>query len=233
MTHDYFTRWTVFFLTEGEFRYCIEGGGEHTLHQDEILICPPYYNVDKVATQEISLFIAFWEGGKDSVNTPLGELVLQMNDRIRENLRLLQDLPERSPFALHLQTDLWYQLCMLYRDPIISARQTRKPNAFVTLLDYIEVSLPQKLTLDDLASYSGYSKSSLIRYFQENTHCTPMQYVAERRLDLAKRKLADSQLTVRAVAELCGFQNEFYFSTVFRKQTGLSPSAFRKQNGST
>ena len=201
------------------------------MHAGEILICPPYHNVDKVVTVPVSFAIAMWDGGKDIANTSLGELVLPINDRIQEDLSLLTSLPLRSPFALHLQSDIWYQLCMLYRDPIISVKKTRKPNAFVSLLDYIEASLSEKVTLDDLATRSGYSKSALIRYFQENTHCTPMQYVTERRINLAKRMLSASQLTIRAIALQCGFQNEFYFSTVFRQQTGLSPSAFRKQNG--
>ena len=229
VTHDYFTRWTVFFLLEGEFSYSVEGGGEHTLRAGEMLICPPYRNVDKVASAPISFVIAFWEGGKELGDATLGELSFKMNARMMEDLRLLRDLPARSPYAMHLQADLWYQICALYHDPVIHVKGTRKPSAFLALLDDIEASLGQDLTLDVLSARSGYSKSALIRYFQENTHTTPMQYVAERRINLAKRRLSDTRLTVREIAEACGFKNEFYFSTVFRRRTGMSPSDFRRR----
>ena len=227
--HEYFTRWTVFFLKAGEIRYCIEGGNEQTLHPGEMLICPPYYTLDKIATAPLTLAVAFWKGGKDIRNMPLGELVLKMNDRINEDLHTLSNLHGSSPFSLHLQMDIWYQICTLHREPILEVKKARKPNAFLALLDYIDVSLSKKLTLDDLTAYSGYSKSSLIRYFQENTHLTPMQYIIDRRIDRAQRLLSNSKLIVRDIAEQCGFQNEFYFSTAFRKKIGMSPSEFRKQ----
>jgi AraC-like DNA-binding protein len=48
-----------------------------------------------------------------------------------------------------------------------------------------------------------------------------------RRIDEAKRLLAASDRPIQAIAEACGFGDAFYFSRVFRKVAGQSPSAFR------
>jgi len=230
VTHDYFTHWTVIILHAGEIRYSIGGGGEHVLRAGELLICPPFHNVDKAATSPVSFSIFSWDGGRTDPGVPLGELVYPVNDRIREDIRLLEALHQSEPFALHLQTDIWFQLCYLYRDPIIPMKAADKPDTFTALLDMIDASLDKKLTLDGLAASAGYSKASLIRYFRENTGLTPMQYVTDRRIAAAKKKLPDTHLTVREIALDVGFPNEFYFSTVFHRQTGMTPSEFRKRN---
>ncbi|THJ74139.1 helix-turn-helix domain-containing protein [Candidatus Frankia alpina] len=47
------------------------------------------------------------------------------------------------------------------------------------------------------------------------------------RIDVARRRLTESELTVTEVAQLCGFSSSSQFSTAFRRETGMSPRAFR------
>lgn len=229
IVHDYFTDWSVFLLLDGEIEYCFEQSGEHRLHAGELLLCPPFFNLDKVALTPITFCFMQFISERPAPRSALGNLVLQINDRILDDIRLLE-VCESSAYSEILQADIWYQICALYEDPTIPMHTTQTEHSIETLLDYINGALSEKLTLDMLVARSGYSKSALTQHFKELTKKTPMQYIAYRRIDLAKKLLPDPHLSIREIAEACGFSNEFYFSTAFRKDTGIPPSQYRKQN---
>jgi AraC family transcriptional regulator len=48
------------------------------------------------------------------------------------------------------------------------------------------------------------------------------------RIDVARRRLEDGGLSVTEIARLCGFGSASQFSTVFRRETGMAPMAFRR-----
>ena len=55
-----------------------------------------------------------------------------------------------------------------------------------------------------------------------------MRYVAELQVQRAKELLTDSTLPVLEIAEAVGIRNPYYFSRFFKKQTGMSPSDYRR-----
>ena len=228
MTHDYLTSWIVFCLLRGEMHYSLEKSGEYILHEGEILLCPPYYNLDKITPGPVSVCILTYESKMEMRRMLLGRTVFPMNDRIREDLSLIAQESPLSSYVSVLQMDLWHQLCLLYREPIVPVPEQRAEGSIQNVLDFISGSLDQKLTLEMLAERSGYSPSMLIQKFKYHTGCTPIQYITALRINHAKKLLKIRNKTLREVAAECGFANEFYLSTVFRRCTGLSPSEYRK-----
>ena len=68
----------------------------------------------------------------------------------------------------------------------------------------------------------------LCQLFKEEKKETFSEFVTARRMETAKQLLLGSQLSVDEVAVQCGYGSSSYFSTVFRKQAGVSPREFRK-----
>ena len=69
--------------------------------------------------------------------------------------------------------------------------------------------------------------------FSKNVGCTPLQFLLEKRLDYAKQLLASRDLSnysIREIAYMCGFSDPYYFSRVFRKRIGVSPSDWGKKD---
>jgi AraC-like DNA-binding protein len=64
--------------------------------------------------------------------------------------------------------------------------------------------------------------------FKAATQQMPTQFVTQRRLDWAEQLLATIELSVQSVAERTDFADPFYFSRVFSRARGLSPTAFRQ-----
>lgn len=82
--------------------------------------------------------------------------------------------------------------------------------------------------VDNVVEAMAMGRSAFYARFRAITGQTIGQYIAARRLVEARRMLADPALTVAEVAARLGFGSQRYFSTFFRQQTGMSPSAFRK-----
>jgi AraC-like DNA-binding protein len=83
-------------------------------------------------------------------------------------------------------------------------------------------------TVESMASYTGLGVTRFTHYFKQLTNQTPMQYLNTLRLDAAAKLLEDDpRLTISDVCYGCGFNSTQYFSTVFFKRFGCSPSAYR------
>ena len=78
---------------------------------------------------------------------------------------------------------------------------------------------------------SGYSSDHFRRCFKAETGYTPLEYLTFLRINHAKKLLRSMPpQPVESIAVGCGFSDEFYFSRVFKKQTGTSPREYRKQH---
>ncbi len=96
---------------------------------------------------------------------------------------------------------------------------------------YENVSNPD-FCATDMAAFAGYHVDYVRRSFFEEMGKTPTGYLTELRIELAKKLLLqETFVSVKDVALKCGFVDSFYFSTLFRKKTGLSPSAYQKAGG--
>ncbi len=82
-------------------------------------------------------------------------------------------------------------------------------------------------SLRRLAQVSGYSPFYLLRAFQRLFYETPHQYLIRRRIDRARRLLAETNWSVTRIGLAVGFESPASFSTRFRELVGWPPSAYR------
>lgn len=84
--------------------------------------------------------------------------------------------------------------------------------------------------VEELSVHLGVSKSHLVRVFSAAVGTTPGQYLTRVRVAAAKQLLLHRVYTLDVVASLCGFSGANYLCKVFKKETGLTPAAYRAQN---
>lgn len=83
--------------------------------------------------------------------------------------------------------------------------------------------------ISQLSEHVGYNEDYARRVFFEETGKTPHKYLMDLRLSLAKKLLLqETFVSVEDVAMQCGFSDSFYFSTLFRRKIGITPSEYRK-----
>lgn len=93
---------------------------------------------------------------------------------------------------------------------------------------YIKENLSRKLTVAEIAQYAGASESHLMREFKRITDSTVTGYINTARCEYAENLLLTGKYKIKEVASLCGFENEDYFTKVFKKHCGHSPSGYVK-----
>lgn len=79
--------------------------------------------------------------------------------------------------------------------------------------------------------YEGipFSKPYFTALFKQSTGMTPLQYLTDKRMENACRLLSQKEqmhLSIGEIAEMCGYNDIYYFSRIFKKHTGLSPTAW-------
>ncbi len=108
--------------------------------------------------------------------------------------------------------------------PEIKAEYIQK---FNDVLSYIDEYYMKNLTLETVASHSGFSKYYFSRLFKQYTNCTFYEYLCYRRLKAAEELLRQSGLSVTEAALLSGFSSISTFNRIFKQKKGCSPSEYR------
>ena len=103
----------------------------------------------------------------------------------------------------------------------------RKPTVSDEVKAFIEAHCDEDIALDDLCGEFFINKSTLLHTFKAAFGVSPVKYLNIYRIERAKKLLA-SGASVTETAVSVGFSNPVYFSEIFRRITGLSPSAFKK-----
>lgn len=85
-----------------------------------------------------------------------------------------------------------------------------------------------RLTVAEMAETVGLSESWFANVFKQTTGTTPLQWQLGKRIEIAKKLLADSELTVAGVAAQLGFSDQAHLTKVFRQIAGDTPAAWRR-----
>ena len=93
--------------------------------------------------------------------------------------------------------------------------------------EFISNNYTDQITVDDVAASAGVSRSWLYRGFQRRFGKSPLAYLEDLRLHYAKQLLTGTELRVSEIAYSVGYLDALYFSKVFSRRTGLSPTAYR------
>ena len=92
----------------------------------------------------------------------------------------------------------------------------------------IQERYTENITLSGLAEAHGISTGYLSSQLKAELGLSFSEYITSKRIQKAKELLADESLSVESIAEQTGYNDYFYFIKVFKKNTGISPSKYRK-----
>ena len=104
-------------------------------------------------------------------------------------------------------------------------------NVILPAIRYIESNYQNpKLSNAELAEKCNISEVYFRKIFTETYKTTPKQFIVDIRINKAKQLLSDGFLNIGAVAEECGFSNQYHFCRLFKEKTGFTPTEYTKRN---
>ena len=109
------------------------------------------------------------------------------------------------------------------RDMLLQSRMRQ-------MMQYIQDHYVDKVTLEQISQAANVSRSEALRCFHEQLQKTPVEYLIEFRLARAREMLVATDDSISRIAASVGMENSSYFVRAFRKQYGMTPSMFRKNN---
>jgi AraC-like DNA-binding protein len=95
------------------------------------------------------------------------------------------------------------------------------------VLHYIHEHLTEKILIDMLCRKAYLSRNMFFVWFREQFGVSPLEYINQERIKLAKQLLADKRNNVTTVSLKCGFSDVNYFVRLFRKLEGLTPGSYQ------
>lgn len=94
-------------------------------------------------------------------------------------------------------------------------------------IQHIRQNINKPIDLEELVRLSCMSKDHFIRTFRAEIGVTPMRYIIERKMELARLLLATDEMPVKSVAYATGYYDHSYFNRLFKKETGITPMQYR------
>jgi AraC-like DNA-binding protein/ligand-binding sensor protein len=154
---------------------------------------------------------------------PADNTVLEANNRYLKKIAESSGVEELSE-RLHIIVDLM-------AGKIFSFQGIRHASALRKAEGFIRENYTRKLSLEDIAGVSGLSAPYFSTIFREEMGENLSAYLNRLRVEKAAGLLTESKATLNEIAEACGFEDQSWFSKIFKNYMGLSPGRYREQGG--
>ena len=103
----------------------------------------------------------------------------------------------------------------------------RNRSIFAPIIERMHYDIEHKIDNTDYAKLANFSKYHFIKLFKAEFNTTPQAYLTSLKIDKCKLLLMETDLKIKDIADLTGFNDALYMSKVFKKIVGTSPSNYR------
>ena len=99
-------------------------------------------------------------------------------------------------------------------------------------LEYIEENVGKDISLNEISERLNISSYYFSKLFKEETNEGFVEYLTKRRVELAKEMMKDPSKSIKEIGSECGYSDPNYFSRIFKKSTGMTPTEYKERVGS-
>ncbi len=181
------------------------------------IYCSDDFDLARIRPRIIELIVVLSRASIDA-GADSREIFLY-NDAYMQQVQKFTDVEELSAWI----TDVMHRFIQHSFD----FAQIKHSDVVFKAMEYIRQNYDRKLSLDDIAQHVYLSRSYLSSLFREETGQTLFSYINQVRVEKSKLFLMDPGVSLAETAALCGFEDQSYFTKVFRKITSLSPKQYR------
>lgn len=229
--------------------YCVEGKGEIRMEDivcevpaDHFFIISPsmshsYHSDEK---NPWSIYWIHFSGAKAGFFSRFAcqrlPIERDKTSRINDRIDLFFEIFRNLERGFSIETLEYTNLCLAHlltsfthMNQFRLVKQADENDPVAQSINFMLEHLSRKLKLEKIASEIGLSVSHYSRLFQNRTGHSPIDYFIQLKIQRACRLLDNSGWLIVEVSREIGFEDQFYFSRVFRKVMGMSPAEYQKR----
>lgn len=213
-------------LLHGELCYTADGT-RVDMKSGDVICLPPDTLRAREAGGEKSDYISFNFTSQEEIDLPLkfggavGSDVLLLIAACDEISR--RPIPDTD--TMEKIEHLLACILLIMKD---RAKQTKYSPLTLKIMQYLQSNFSERITLDDIGRLTFFSPNYCENVFKRETGRSVIDYLLQIRMEAAKRLLSEGSFALGAVAEAVGFDDYNYFSRVFKKRTGYTPTEYKK-----
>ena len=228
----------IIYVTEGEGIFCSVGKTWDVVPGSMLLVLPAvkhyYYPKKETGWQE------YWVGFKGSFFNRLAKLGLLSEDRLFFNIglndyftsifkKIFDEVKSQKPLY---QMKACSAVLTLITEMLSRSRRQEQPDFYRQIVEkakfLMETNIDGDINISNIAAQIGISTSRLNEIFKQFSSMTPYQYFIQLKIHKAEQILSEENIPVKEAAWRMGFDDQYYFSRLFKNKTGIAPSDWKK-----
>lgn len=226
-------QWNILILiTGGEYSIQLENRAKPIVFKaGDVAFIPSNLQFQREAITPVSYYhIAFYSQADHPFYLSTGAGRLNMpetqRDAIFKSVEYAFLLPNNKELMTHIIERVFVENYLFGK----SKKKTLMPisDEVAGTINYMNRNLGMKIDIDELAARVYLSHTGLIWKFKKELDTTPSQYLNMLRLRYSKQLLLNHAYSITEISEMCGYSNPYYFTNLFHKYTGMSPTEYRK-----
>lgn len=230
--------------------YCVEGKGWVEINKartqvlaSQFIIIPA--NVPhKYGAHETDEWTIYWFHFKGDISGHIVDLILAKNKKAHPDLaynenriRLFEEIYTNLEMGYSMDnlryinmTFYHFLSSLLYEDKFNYADRKKENDPVTTSIELMQKKIGTVITLGELADFANLSVSHFSALFRSHTGYSPIEYFNHLKVQKACQYLLFSDRSVKEIAELLGVDDQYYFSRMFSRLMGSSPTQYRNKN---
>ena len=173
----------------------------------------------------------------DKIKNSLFELMVTANNSTKESCKNFTNETFDNAFSiLSSENDIamlkeYVQKVLFECVHVIQNEKSQDTNPTIQkVIDYVDSHLSEDISLEQMADYSGVSSFYLSKLFKEEKGVTFINFISDKRLEKARQLLSDTELSIKEITAEVGYNDQNYFSRIFKNKYGISPKEYRQIN---
>lgn len=176
-------------------------------------------DIQEIKTRTLELLVvmsrAAVEGGANL------KKLLSLNSRYMEEMMGLDDIENLCLWLL--------RITQKFVNSVDESDEIKNIQVIQKAAEYMKANYIEKLTIEDISQAVYLSPCYLSKIFKQGLGCTIMEFLTKIRIEEAKRLLRNPEYNVMQVAHKIGFDDPSYFTKVFKRNEGVTPSQYKRK----